>query len=238
MKALSQFAQKRFKRLRKYLKHFPAEGGKEELHQIRVEIKKIKALLRLIHYHDKNFHDHKNYIPFRIIFREAGKIREVGLRKELLEQYTQIHVPFYQSPNRLQTKFIQSTPTHIRLIKKHQKALLKKIDLIKASTYHQYLKKKKRELTKKLRPDFKQHDLHLLRKLIKEITYLSQITIRKNKIEPFLIESASMIGQWHDKKILIPWIRKNVPQASETINRLKLESNSELKQVRLLIRNR
>lgn len=235
MKSLNQFAKKRFKRLLALLKAFPAGKEKEELHMIRLEIKKLKALLRFIHFNDKEFRDHKSFIPFRTIFRETGTIRDGGLRNELLEQHTQLHTAFYRSPDKAHKQFKINIPGHIKVVKKQKKSILKKIADIKSRTYTHYLRKKTGELTTILGGGVRQKDLHGLRKLIKEITYLTMVTTKKNKVDPFLIESAALIGDWHDKRVLIPWIRIHAPNEKETLTRLQVECNSDLQNLRELI---
>jgi CHAD domain-containing protein len=234
MKVLEQFAEKRCKRLRALLKAFPAGKEKEELHQIRLEIKKIKALLRLVHFNDKEFRDHKHFVPFRSIFRETGKIRDTVLRKELLDQYTKIHTPFFRSPERALNHFIKMVPTHLLAVRKQKKILLKEVAKIKSHTYTLYLDKKNKELTTLLEGGITQKDLHGLRKLIKEIIYLTSVK-NKDKIDPFLLQSADLIGNWHDKKILIPWIRIHAPKEKATIKRLQAECNTDMQNLRNMV---
>jgi hypothetical protein len=203
-----------------------------------LEIKKIKALLHLIHFNNKDFRDHKHYIPFRTIFREAGKIRDTGVRKELLEQYTQIHSPFFRSPDKAIKRFIKAVPSHIKTLRKQKKMILKETEKIRSRTYTLYLHKKNNELDQFLTNGFNQSELHILRKLIKEIIYLTSITKKKSKLDSFLNESADLIGNWHDKKVLIPWIRAHTPKEKDTIARLQSESNNDLQSLRKLIKIR
>ncbi len=238
MKALNRYAEKRFKRLKTLLKSFPNEKEKEYLHQIRLEIKRIKALLRLIHFNDNKFRDHKHYIPLRDIFRASGKIRDAGLRKELLEHYTQIHTPFFRSPGKALKQFTNEIPVYIRLVSKKKKIILSEIAKIKSRIYHLYLQKKNKELTELLSNGIRQQDLHGLRKLLKEVTYLTSVEKKKNKIDPFLTQSSELIGNWHDKKILIPWIRIHAAKEKGTIKKLQTESNTDLQKLRKLVGER
>ncbi len=235
MKALNRYADKRFKRLKTLLKSFPDETEKEFLHQIRLEIKRIKALLRLIHFNDNKFPDHKHYIPLRDIFRASGKIRDAGLRHELLEQYTQIHTPFFRSPEKVLKHFINKIQGHISVVNKTRKIVLKEIASVKSRTYQLYLRKKNNELTELLSEGIRQKNLHELRKLIKEITYLTSVKKKKNKIDPFLTLSSELIGNWHDKKILIPWIRIHAAKEKGTIKKLQTESNTDMQKLRKLV---
>lgn len=238
MKALKQYTEKRFKRLIGLLKSFPDGGEKEALHQIRLEIKKIKALLRLIHFNDKTFRDHKHYRPLRNIFREAGIIRDASLRQELLNQYTQIHTPFFQSPDKTFNQFSEKIPAFNKAARKEKKRVSTEVAKIKAHTYSFYLHKKHKELSLLLSEGITQKELHGLRKLIKEIIYLTTIKTKKSKLNPFLIESAALIGAWHDKKTIIPWIRIHAPKEKDTIKRLQTESNADMQQLKKMIKEK
>jgi len=124
------------------------------------------------------------------------------------------------------------------MVSHQQKRILKEISKIKAATYNQYLKKKNKELKKRLKDDFKKNTLHNIRKLVKEITYLTLVKVRKSKIDTFLTESDGLIGNWHDKQILIPWIRLHTPEETITIERLKNESEKDIERLRGLIQIR
>ncbi len=238
MKALKQFTKRRFSRLLALLTDFPAGKEKEELHQMRLEIKKIKAVLRLIHFNNTHFRDHKHYLPFRAIFRQVGKIRDAGLRNELLERYTTIHSPFFRSPDKQNKQLVKEIHGHINVVRKQKKGILTEISKIKSHTYTIYLHKKNKELNNLLSNGVKQKDLHVLRKLIKEVIYLAAITVKKSKIDPFLIKSDNLIGNWHDKKVLLPWIRSNIPKEKETITLLQRECNEDMQQLRKTIQDR
>ncbi len=235
MKALERFTKKRCKRLQALLKSFPSGTEKEDLHLIRLEIKKIKMLLGLIHFNDKGFREHKNFIPFRTIFRATGKLREATLRKELLDQYTHIHTPFFISPDRAVRRFIKDVPAHIKAVRQQKRVMLKEIEKIKSRTYTLYLHKKVSELNEVLSLGFAQKDLHGLRKSIKEIIYLTAVATKKNKIDPFLVQSADLIGNWHDKKMLIPWMRTHTPTEKDVMKGLQRECNTNVQNLRKLI---
>ena len=235
MKTLRRYTEKRFKRLKSLLKSFSEEKAKESLHKIRIEIKRIKTLLRLIHFNNNKFNDHKHYIPLRDIFRASGKIRDAGLRKELLEQYTQIHTPFFRSSGKALMQFIDKSRGYINVVNRKKKITLKEIANVKSRTYTLYCLKKNEELSTSISEGIKQKNLHGLRKLVKEITYLATVIKKKNKIDPFLTRSSELIGNWHDKKILIPWIRTHAANEKATIKRLQTESNSDLQELRKLV---
>jgi hypothetical protein len=67
------------------------------------------------------------------------------------------------------------------------------------------------------------------------VIYLTSVKKKKNKIDQILIQSSDLIGNWHDKKILIPWIRTHEPKEKTTIKKLQTESNMDIQNLRKLI---
>ena len=131
--------------------------------------------------------------------------------------------------------FQKNVPDHIKTVNKQKKIILEHIQEIKPRTYTRYLHKKNKELRNFLAEGFTQKDLHGLRKLIKEITYLTLVVKKKSNMDPFLIESSELIGNWHDKQILIPWIRTHAHEEKATIKKLQTDSKADLVNLRKMI---
>ncbi len=56
-------------------------------HKLRVELKKLNAFLNLVNYCSKDFKRKKIYKPFRQVFRQAGKVRELQIQNAMLKKY-------------------------------------------------------------------------------------------------------------------------------------------------------
>lgn len=233
MKALEKYTRKRFKRLDALLKAFPGKDVKSSNHKIRLEIKRIKALLGLIHFNNKKFKDHTHYIPFRNIFRAAGKLREAGLQQELIEQYTRSHTPFYHSPAKGVGKLKKAIPQLAKALVKHEKIILKEIAEIRRWLYNTHLQNKKYDLLKKLSTRYSIADLHKIRKQLKELIYLTSID-KQQHIDPLLISMAELIGNWHDKILLLEYLKADESTSPQTLQAIKLETSNDLKQLKQL----
>jgi hypothetical protein len=205
-------------------------------HQIRIEIKKIKAVLRLLHHNQKNFRSHKAYLPFRALFRACGEIREPFVIQGLIDKFKGFNTPIVVDLN-LTSNIKNHLLTYIRTIKRSETEILTKTGKIKSSTYKDFLKKNKIELKNLLYPTFLQRDLHKIRKLIKEIYYLSSIRSKRKNINSFYVTSADLIGNWHDKKTVIQKLRKSVPLETELIQTLKTENRSDISALKKLVQN-
>jgi len=238
MKALTLYAEKRLLRLEYLMVSFNSANAPEGLHQIRVEIKKIKAILRLIHFHDKDFQDHKHYKPLRNIFRKAGDIRKADVMRELLLQYTVIKKPVASSSVKSIKKFEENLSGYLKDIKKQKRIILKEVCKIKSRTYKSYLQKKNEALNEFLAKSIEEKDLHFLRKLVKEVIYLSSATKEKTKINTFLLEIELLIGNWHDKRLLMDWMKENMPAETIAIQQLEKMYLDELQNIYALIKNK
>lgn len=231
---ITSYTKRRLKNLKRLLRSYPSLESLEILHQIRIEIKKIKAVLRLLHYNRKSFRSHKAYLPFRALFRACGEIREPFVIQSLINKFKSINNPIIVDLN-LNSNFKNHLSTYIRTIKKSETNILPKAENIKSSIYKDFLKKNKMKLENLLYPTFLQRDLHKIRKLIKEIYYISSIRSKRKRINSFLVKSSDFIGSWHDKRIVIQKLRKSVYPETEIIQKLKAETRSDISTLKNLV---
>lgn len=62
--------------------------NREDIHDLRVEIKRMRAILRLLYFFQPNWPYRKSYAPFRNLFQSAGILRELQLQNLMLN-----HIP-------------------------------------------------------------------------------------------------------------------------------------------------
>lgn len=222
---LKKHTQARIRLLSKSLIAYGKKPELETLHQIRLEVKKIKAILQLANASRRGFRAHKYFIPFRTIFRKAGEIREPEILYGLLLRYEIEGInDSLISPegdgSTLALKFRKRIPFFIKSVKAcfhKMEGDLKKVD---GSDLRKYVKAKRKDLQLMLKPEWEHDTLHKARKVCKEIIYLSAITRKtKTKLDPFYHELEEAIGHWHDKQMIIPLLKK---VNSAELNRLML----------------
>lgn len=232
---ISSYTKRRLKKLKRLLHSYPSLESPVVLHQIRIEIKKLKAVLRLLHFDKKSFRDHKAYLPFRTLFRACGVIREPFVMQGLIDKFKGTTSPPNQGKLNSILNFRRHLPIYVGKIRKSEAKIVSATEKIKSSTLKDFLRKKKIELENHLYPTFQQRDLHKIRKVIKEIYYLTSIRSKRKKINSFLIVSSDVIGNWHDKGIVIQKLRKSVPPEIELIQKLKAESRSDINTLKKLV---
>jgi CHAD domain-containing protein len=237
VKQLKVYANKQFKALKEDLESYHHLQDPEVLHKIRVEIKKIKVVLNLINYCVKKFKGHRHFIPFRTIFRKAGAIRQPEVLYKLLMLYqiggvTDEQIPRSKKLDKLSAAFQKEVPLFIGSVKTQKKKIKKHFDQVAKDNAHRYVKRKKQELEQLLFPTFNKAGLHKARKICKEVVYLHWID-NQPKPDPFFNEVENIIGQWHDKQILLPIVKKN--KAVDEVSKLTTASQEDLINLKKLI---
>jgi CHAD domain-containing protein len=237
VKQLKVYANKQFKALKDDLESYHHLQDSEVLHKIRVEIKKIKVVLNLINYGVKKFKGHQRFIPFRTIFRRAGAIRQPEVLYKLLLLYqiggvADEQIPKSKKLDKLSKAFQKEVPLFIESIKAQKKKIKKYFDQLAKDDTHNYVKKKKRELERLLFPTFNKAGLHKARKICKEVVYLHWVD-NQPKPDPFFNEVENIIGQWHDKQVLLPIVKKN--KAVDEVSKLTTASQEDLINLKKLV---
>lgn len=184
--------------------------GPKDFHTLRVNIKRIKALLFLIDSSTKNFKKKKYYKPFRQLFRQAGKVRELQLQETMLKKYPpEPALTMYFNHLELelhheQQQFFTLANKHLRKsLKEKAKLITAAMDSIKSESVTAYLKKIREDIKSVLTSEILQeHDVHLLRKQIKELYYLQRIFQPDNNRLDIADDFQELLGQWHDCQVI------------------------------------
>ncbi|MDQ3021977.1 MAG: CHAD domain-containing protein [Bacteroidota bacterium] len=222
------------------LEEYESIPEQETLHNIRVELKKIKTIFHLINFCSKNFNASKEYKPLNKIFREAGKIRKVYLTEKLflehrikfVKEATNINIE-----NKLIYEFRQNISRYKNNIGKNYKSLEKNFYKVDINCYRKYLDIKKHKADITIYADTDESELHEARKIIKEIIYLSNISpSAKKNINPLYDEIQNVIGRWHDKQMLMKWLDKHYSASHDRdVEKLKSKCMIDLKEIKLMI---
>lgn len=181
----------------------------EKFHQLRVEIKKIRAALSLLSSCTSSVDWKKKMAPYQDLFKQAGKIRELQLHKTYLRKHSEaMEMPVY-------TKVIEKQTTdeikRFGALKK-RKALhsvtspsstlrLSPIN-INERTFETTLEREQESILKLLAKDkLKIPQVHDLRKRIKRFHFLSTLIPLKKKKLKHLDAFQELLGKWHDYEV-------------------------------------
>lgn len=202
----------------------------ETVHQLRVEIKKIRALFILLHHIDRKFPTHKFYKPFETIFEMAGKTRAVQVEEKLLKEYIFNSSDLYLA--QLQTLVLKksdrlkkaASSDAIAKLDRGKKAIAPFLNKVTEKRVQHFLKTSGKKLNGLLkRKIFKEQDLHALRKHLKSFYFIAKIGYENMIIPEPWSKLLELLGEWHDEQVAIEHLRKAIYSSRFTqdeINRL------------------
>ena len=228
MSALKKYLEKRDRTINGLLETQQECYTPDTFHALRVEIKRLNALFNLVNYCSKEFKKKKTFKPFKRIFRQAGKVRELQIEESLLEEYFAFHLlPQYKDHlEKLLTReleiffLIKNNSLSQILSEKYQKILPL---LTKASTKkaNRYMNKKRTEIEKLIAQNaLKNKQIHPLRKQLKEYQYnhTSLNYDQQNQLTTSKDILPELLGEWHDYQIIIKHLKKVIASGSVNPN--------------------
>lgn len=199
--------EKHYQDLKGHIKGFLKSASQEDLHQFRVEFKKLRALLTLLQSGDKHPKLLKQAQPIKKIFKKAGIIRGAYVNLQLSHQYG-FRKPDFEDKqqqiimsgaNRLYCKGAKQ----LKELKRTHKKLVGNLHQLSAKniqTFYQDLLNQAAEFMQA--PVFDER-LHDCRKKIKLLMYNQKIagsalTDNQQLNKDYLDKLQDTIGQWHD----------------------------------------
>ena len=236
MKRLEEYTKSEVKSLINHLRDYGRHGKPDALHKIRVDIKKIKAIVAALNGCLKGFKAHKNFTPFRNIFRKAGSIREPDVLARMLRQY-RIDEPVDEltsgNVKRSAAAFKSDVPRFINVVKKNTKKLAASSKQVHHDDFSSYLTDKKKEVKSQLYPRPKMAIIHKVRKGIKELMYLSELEDNGKKRDlKFYDSMQDVIGRLHDKQVLIDLLKnKNARAHRVPLSSINSECRSDKREI-------
>ena len=213
MEILGKYLTDREMELNRILKKRPRSYTKSTFHVFRVEIKKLNALFSLIDECFKGFKRRKTFHPFRLIFRQAGRVRAIQIEESILKKLAGDQ-PLPHYIKQLRICRLEEQRIFYRLLKAlppgrldeeycEIRPLLGMIDERQAGNYLNKSSKRIGKFIKNL--DYSEIQMHTLRKMVKSHGYLKDCISpagdhpEKEK-NPDL---ANLLGQWHDRILII-----------------------------------
>lgn len=189
------------------INNFCISKNPEELHKLRVEIKKIKALAELAQNCTKEQHLEKDVHALKKIFRHAALIRNAHLTIKFIAQHKIINARFKKEQSAVfetqSALFCSAINKYLALVKKLKKTLPKNLSVIKNDILLKEYKKQFKKLTKHFQSRLPEKEMHTSRKKIKRLLYTYKVLnnpVKKkfNLNEAYLNKMQTIIGKWHD----------------------------------------
>ena len=201
---------KNWKKIKTHLKAFSASGNQDELHRLRVQIKKASAMLIFFERTSGKHKLLKDFKPVKKLFKKAGYIRDAHINLQLSKQYTLkndlVETGRQQIIEAGTINFHHNRRKYLKIIKNTYKRVKKKLPPISNKSIEKYYKNQLEQIAASLAmPNFTKN-LHYNRKMIKHLMY--NYNLAENALAgalPFNIhyldKLQESIGKWHDNVI-------------------------------------
>lgn len=212
MKHLLKYFKSRKKALTFLLRYSKRKFSKKAFHRFRVEVKRLNAILQILHWANPKFDPKSAHKPIRKLFKKAGPIREMQLEKDLLAEHNLLDkVPDLKSKldkeiQKRRNEFFKSRNlSRSKKIKKRFKRIQKEIKNRNPLEFSLYIEDLWEEILLMIAFGIDPVNAHLLRKKLKTYQYSLEILGRNNfpihipKIE----ELSSLLGAWHDRDVFL-----------------------------------
>jgi CHAD domain-containing protein len=227
----------------------PAESYSEnDFHRLRVDIKRIRAMLTLLDNTLPHFHRKKYYAPFKIIFRQAGKIRDLQVQLISINANplnTSIEKFERELKNRIskeKTKFFKwLTPSLVQDVCRKTSTIMDSLNQLDDQAVTRFLKKRKNSIQQIVSAaQMKPSGIHEWRKRIKEFYYLQKMLETKNSQSINTEQIQDLMGKWHDGRVLLKGLKTFMKSGSivqkdrlafESLKRKITGHNQELYQI-------
>lgn len=218
--------------------HFARRTNADDLHGMRVELKKIKALLFL---HNKTASREKaNDKLLRKIFRRAGFVRDAQVSAHLVRNANNIPPSFFAERRRLVAdeakKLNKLVVSHAGKLNAIIAKNWKKFHAIPKSELRTIVNKLEKQIRKVFYPKLNVSALHGIRKKMKKVVYFSGLLKKKgNKLFTYDTQRikylAELIGKWHDTTLAAE-VLGNHSTTRKIPARLKAGQKKQLAEIR------
>lgn len=221
--------QKRLRRIRKQTAALAQSCRRKAVHQLRVELKQLRAQLRLLRAVDPEFPYPEIYEPFKVLFNSAGNVRCWQLQAKMLDKAPRLLGPFAEHYRAYAKK-------RLRRAMRELQQCAKKADVPRWRDLNGELELSAQKCTKGALLAYFQTlqthagqilasldqtgaaGLHELRKIIKEYSINQALAREIFAFDPGPLpgipeDHAAMdelIGQWHDFDVAVVQLRNDV----------------------------
>jgi len=226
---------KLWKKMQRHFKESTRSKAPEELHQFRVQVKKVRSFLTLLETNDKNKQLLELFKPVKKIFKSAGITRDALLHQQEAKEH-KVNLPeFYKEQDKIQKKemkkLVSKRQKHLKKMKQVKKELKRHLHPVTDNEIRTFFTTQLHNTYNLLsRHDFSEQ-LHEGRKMLKHLMYnesLAHDGIGKdlNINFAYIDELQEVLGKWHDNKLTLTFFSKK-KLSNKDIDSMKTK-NSEL----------
>ncbi|MBS1637543.1 MAG: CHAD domain-containing protein [Bacteroidetes bacterium] len=236
-KTLRKYTEKRFELMQKHLCKYTDKNTQEDLHQFRVETKKLKAFIGLVQYINADEKIHKEFKPIGKLFDHAGKIRSAHIELLLIKRY-RLKNPAYskalQDIIRSESARLKKKKEHyLNALKESSKKIDEHITKLGRTELTEYTHQQLKMLSKYFAAPQNIAGIHKSRILLKKLFYNYSLfdseTQKKLNLDiKYLNTLQEKIGNWHDMTVTIESLSSNMHVQKSMIGKLRIQERKLL----------
>ena len=198
---------KLWKGMKQHLKAFLETNSQDELHQFRVHVKKLKALLTLYASEPENKGLLHKFKSVKTVFKVAGDIRNAHINLQLGEKHQLQDENFKQHQQQILQQgtkdFKSQGKSYLKRLKKAHIALQNNLHKLQGKTVRNFYKEKLNRIAVFFAAPTFDEAMHTARKNIKLLIYNQKASAEAlhGKLQintDYLNQFQDKIGQWHD----------------------------------------
>ena len=204
-------------------------GDEESFHDLRVTVKRMRALYSFVKFVDPDFNERRHFRQFRSLFKAAAAVRDVHVQLNVLEGFKKkLKQDVSEYENYLKnleheeleafTEFGREFAVEeLRKRRRNLKTSLRKTTLYEGLAFAQKRYEELAAQLKKIKEERKnpEDELHTIRKVSKELRYTLEITevcLPELNPRPALMaelkEMHRYLGAWHDDEIALQYLTR------------------------------
>lgn len=229
-----------------HLEAFSATGDQEALHRLRVQIKKVRAMLVFF---ELTTGKHKLLIrfkPVKKIFKYAGSIRNAHVNLQLSGKYNLKNEVFETGQRQIidegATIFKHNRKKFVKKIKFTFKKIKKRVSRISDHSIAGYYQIQLEKIASGLSISDFTEGMHKNRKLIKNLVYNHKLAEKalNNSLtfnKTYLDKLQESIGKWHDNVVAVKLFSSAGVDDKPVVNKIKKINTGVKRQITLLANN-
>ncbi len=215
MNEIREYAKKQMSSALHLMEQYEVASDEEVLHQLRVNLKKIKAILDYLRtLHPKKIKSLRKKL--QLVFHAAGSVRETQLHIKWLKEkrcYYLIELAALdQKIKEEEELLVTQKQDHLKKLRSIRGELDKYLKEVEETALLEHTFGLKEELAKQI-VIIEKKDWHELRKLIKQLLYAQHWVTESHKLKLLSVsdykkidELQGKIGVWHDAVNMLLWL--------------------------------
>jgi|GEM_PF-5422320 CHAD domain-containing protein len=195
-------------------------GSPDSVHDLRIAIKRLNALVQLINSNkSSNYILTRNFAQLKRLFKAAGSLRDFQVLEELLLNYSKtfssiskiISAQFQNNKYNAQKEFLVFINNYDHFdLNRVLKCIIKHIQKLENDLLEIHIQNicqnNMLKLMKYSIPDSKEYNLHSARKVVKNFAYWQEMEYNESTQNNYsyekLKEAGRYLGNWHDRMVL------------------------------------